>query len=68
MAAIPKKRDEERLLHSMGFETANIHLGSKQAVKNMRRDLAKRKPGWLHESAKKMVGAVQRDWQEWRKG
>jgi hypothetical protein len=68
MAAIPKKRDEERLLHSMGFETANIHLGSKQAVKNLRRDFAKKKPGWLHEAAKKMMVAVLKDWQEWRKG
>ena len=68
MAAIPKKRDEERLLHSMGFETANIHLGSKRAVKNVRRDLAKRKAGWVHEAAKKMVDAVRKDWEEWRKG
>jgi hypothetical protein len=68
MASIPKKRDEERLLHSMGFETANIHLGSKQAVKNVRRDLAKRKSGWVHEAAKKMLDAVHKDWQEWRKG
>ncbi|MGO8815451.1 MAG: DUF2252 family protein [Terriglobia bacterium] len=68
MSAIPKKRDEARLLHSMGFETANIHLGSKGAVKNVRRDLAKRKAGWVHEAAKKMVDAVQKDWEEWRKG
>ena len=68
MTAIPKKRDEERLLHSMGFETANIHLGSKRAVKNVRRDLARRKPGWVHEAAKKMVDAVRKDWEEWRKG
>ena len=68
MASLPKKRDEERLLHSMGFETANIHLGSKRAVKNVRRDLAKRKPGWVHEAAKKMGEAVRKDWEEWRKG
>jgi hypothetical protein len=68
MASIPKKRDEAHLLHSMGFETANIHLGSKRAVKNVRRDLARRKAGWVHEAAKKMLDAVQKDWQEWRKG
>jgi len=68
MASLPKKRDEERLLHSMGFETANIHLGSKRAVKNVRRDLAKHKPGWVHEAAKKMGEAVRKDWEEWRKG
>jgi hypothetical protein len=68
LTTIPKRRDEERLLHSMGFETANIHLGSKRAIKNVRRDLAKRKPGWVHEAAKKMADAVRKDWEEWRKG
>jgi hypothetical protein len=68
LAAVPKKRDEERLLHSMGFETANIHLGSKAAIKDVRRDLARRKPGWVHEAAKKMGEAVRKDWEEWRKG
>jgi hypothetical protein len=68
LSAIPKQRDESRLLHAMGFETANIHLGSKAAVKAVRRDLAKRKPGWLHETARKMGAAVRRDWEQWRKG
>jgi len=68
MTSIPRRRDEERLLHSMGFETANIHLGSKGAVKNVRRDLAKQKTGWLHGAAKKMVESVRKDWEEWRKG
>jgi hypothetical protein len=68
LMVLPKMRDEEHLLHSMGFETANIHLGSRRAVKNVRRDLAKRKPGWVHEAAKKMGEAVRKDWEEWRKG
>ncbi len=68
LATLPKKLDEEHLLHSTGFETANIHLGSKRAVKNVRRDLAKRKAGWVHEAAKKMADAVRKDWEEWRKG
>ncbi|MGA3165215.1 MAG: DUF2252 family protein [Terriglobia bacterium] len=67
LSAIPKQRDESRLLHAMGFETANIHLGSKAAVKAVRRDLAKRKPGWLHETARKMGDAVKKDWEQWRK-
>jgi hypothetical protein len=68
LSAVPKKRDEERLLHSMGFETANIHLGSKTAIKEVPRDLARRKPGWLHEAARKMGDVVRKDWEEWRKG
>jgi len=68
LTALPKKREEERLLHAMGFETANIHLGSKAASKAVRRDLIKRKTGWLHEAARKMVEAVRKDWEQWRKG
>ena len=68
LASIPKQREEERLLHSMGFETANVHLGSKRAIKSVRRDLTRRKPGWLYESASRMGDAVRKDWEEWRKG
>ena len=28
LSALPKERDEIRLLHAMGWETANVHLGS----------------------------------------
>ena len=68
LSTLPKQREEERLLHAMGFETANIHLGSKPAIKAVRRDLAKRKPGWLQEAARKMADAVKKDWEQWRKG
>ena len=67
LAALPERRDEERLLHAMGFETANIHLGSKDAIRAVRRDLGKRKPDWLHEAAQEMAKAVLKDWEEWRK-
>jgi hypothetical protein len=66
LAALPEKRDEERLLHAMGFETANIHLGSKDAIKAVRRDLGRRKPDWLHEAAQAMSKAVLKDWEEWK--
>jgi hypothetical protein len=65
--ALDKKRDEERLLRAMGFETANIHWGSKDAIKAVRRDLAKRKPEWLHQAVKAMTEVVRQDWEEWRK-
>jgi len=66
LAALPEKRDEERLLHAMGFETANIHLGSRQAVKAIRRDLGKRKADWLPEAVHAMTKAVLKDWEEWK--
>ncbi|MGD0457866.1 MAG: DUF2252 family protein [Terriglobia bacterium] len=67
LAALPEKRDEQRLLHAMGFETANIHLGSKDAIKAVRRDLGRRKPDWLHEAVHQMTKAVLKDWEEWKK-
>jgi hypothetical protein len=68
LAALPKKCEEARLLRAMGFETANIHLGSRSAVKDVRRDLAKRSPAWLHEAVRTMQAAVKKDWEEWRQG
>jgi len=66
LASLPKKREEERLLRAMGFETANVHVGSRKALKAVRRDLAKRKPDWLHAAVKEMTKAVLKDWEEWR--
>jgi Uncharacterized protein conserved in bacteria (DUF2252) len=65
--ALPKVRDEKRLLHAMGFETANIHLGTPKARKRILRDLAKRKAGWLAGAVRTMANAVQADWRAWRK-
>lgn len=63
---MPKERDEHRLLYFMGWETANVHLGSKKAVDAVGRDLAKRPTGWLHAAAKAMVKAVTHDWKDWK--
>jgi hypothetical protein len=51
----------------MGWETANIHLGSQTARKPILRSLQKQKPKWLHQAAEKMVTAVRADWKMWKK-
>ena len=66
LSALPKERDEIRLLHAMGFETANVHLGSQKA-RAIQADLKKRGNGWLFPAGEEMVKAVTRDWEEWRK-
>ncbi len=66
LATLPKERDEEKLLHAMGWETANVHLGTRKAIPAVLRDLKKRKSDWLHEAAKAMVKATLKDWEEWR--
>jgi hypothetical protein len=65
---VTAKVDEKRLLESMGFETANIHLGSEGTVKAVRKDLAKRRKGWLHEATKTMIDNVLEDFEDWRRG
>jgi hypothetical protein len=59
------ERDEIRLLHAMGWETANVHLGSRSAHALLV-DLASREEGWLHHAAKLMLGVVHEDWDAWR--
>jgi len=67
LVSLPGSRDEERLLYSMGWETANIHLGSPRAIPAIRRDLAKRRGNWLHKAAKAMLRATEHDWREWKR-
>jgi hypothetical protein len=51
----------------MGWETANVHLGTKGAPADILKDLRKRKAGWLYKSAKAMGEAILNDWKDWRK-
>ena len=58
---------ESRLLHAMGFETANIHLGTRSARKTILRHLQRQKPKWLHRATLAMLDAVRADWKDWKK-
>ncbi|HWY53661.1 MAG TPA: DUF2252 family protein [Terriglobales bacterium] len=67
LSVLPTDRDELRLLSAMGWETANIHLGTVEAQKFIRRHLIRLKANWLFTAAKDMEKAVIRDWRDWRK-
>jgi len=67
LTTLPRNRDEKHLLQAMGFETANIHLGNRTAIKPVLRDLTRRKSGWLNSAAEKMTDCVMKDWEEWRR-
>jgi len=67
LAALPAERDELRLLRAMGWETANVHLGSVKP-RVLRADLARRGRGWLRRAAAVMQEAVVSDWEAWRLG
>ncbi len=64
---LPRGRDELRLLFAMGWETANIHLGSIAAPREVRQYLNRLKPNWLSSAAADMAAAVTKDWRDWKK-
>ena len=66
LSSLPDKRDAVRLLYAMGWETANVHLGSAKASV-IEADLAKRPAGWLHAAAGILAESVEDDWNAWRK-
>lgn len=65
LSALPAERDEIRLLRAMGWETANVHLGTLKAGA-IRRDLVRRPHKWLLRAAARMVDALGEDWESWR--
>lgn len=67
LAVLPRNRDESRLLFSMGWETANMHLANREMVKPLRKHLKAQKNNWLYTAAREMAAAVKADWQTWKR-
>ena len=65
LADLPRGRDEVRLLRAMGWETANVHLGSAKAGV-LANDVARRSRNWLRRAASVMREAVREDYESWR--
>ena len=66
LSELPDRRDHDRLLRAMGWETANLHLATPGAAAQLLADLQARPKGWLEEAARRMSRATFRDWKEWR--
>jgi hypothetical protein len=66
--SLPKMQDELKLFEAMGWETANIHLGTKGAKAQVIADLRRRPAKWLRKATEAMAEATLADWKEWRKG
>jgi hypothetical protein len=64
---LPKHRDEQMILHAMGSEAANVHLGTKRQVANIEKDLRKRESNWLRDAGARMAQQVEKDWKRYRK-
>jgi len=67
LATLEAPGKELRLLHAMGWETANIHLGTRTKRKQILSHLNKQRPKWLHEAADGMVTAGISDWKTWKR-
>jgi hypothetical protein len=67
IACLPKMRDEETLLHAMGSEIANVHLGDRRQVKRILNDLHHRKANWLSLAGKHMARVIEKEWKDYRK-
>jgi len=60
---LPAERDELKLLRAMGWETANMHLGSKR--RKIARHLATLPHRWLENAAEEMAAATTEDFRAW---
>jgi uncharacterized protein (DUF2252 family) len=65
LASLPQEHDARLLLEAMGWETANVHLGSASA-KALLSDLKKRKAKWLQAASEAMTEATRKDWKDWK--
>ena len=61
------QKDQDRLLHAMAWETANVHLGSLRAGARIFADLNSRSSKWLRTAAKDMAAITLADWKDWKK-
>lgn len=61
------QKDQDKLLHAMAWETANVHLGAKRAAARITADLNKRTGKRLREAVSDMVTATFDDWKTWKK-
>lgn len=68
LASLSRGHDEEWLLHAMGFETANVHLGTAGAGRSIKRHLGDFTKQELRKSATEMQDTLAKDFRCWKKG
>lgn len=67
LSSLRRVHEQVKLLYVMGYETANLHLGSAKAVPKIVKHLAQLPPGWLDESASAMTRSFRAEFKDWRK-
>ena len=63
---LPRKRQEVALFRAMGWDIANIHLGSK-SVASVRQHLAALDQHWLNRASEFMHSALLSEFREWKR-
>jgi hypothetical protein len=67
METMSGQKDQDKLLHAMAWEAANVHLGTARASARIGADLNRRSGKWLRKAVKDMAAATIGDWKEWKK-
>jgi hypothetical protein len=67
LTSLSRVKDEEWLLHAMGFETANVHLGTSAARRAIQRHMTDLPKNALRKAAMIARDALLTDFQAWRK-
>ena len=60
------QKGQDKLLHAMAWEAANVHLGTPRAAALIAADLNRRSGNWLRTAVKDMAAAIIGDWKEWK--
>src|SRR5262249_28567302 len=68
LPALKRAADKEWLLHAMGFEIANVHLGTIRAPRKVVHHLKQQPKIWLQDAASRMRDAIDADFESWRRG
>jgi hypothetical protein len=61
------QKNQDKLLHAMAWETANVHLGTTRAGARILADLNSRSGKWLRTAVRDMAAATISDWKAWKK-
>ena len=60
------QENQDKLLHAMAWETANVHVGTAGAGGRIKDDLRKRPANWLRSAVKEMANRTIEDWKAWK--
>jgi Uncharacterized protein conserved in bacteria len=60
-------KNQDRLLHAMAWEAANVHLGTAGAAKRVAADLRKRPAKMWRSAVKEMATQILDDWRDWKR-